>query len=46
MIWIVLPALLYFGGKDNGGDAFVGGGTWQSLFWAIWEQVVGFAIII
>lgn len=46
MILIVLPTMLYIGGKEKGIEAFVGGGTWQSLAWAIWEQVVGFALII
>lgn len=46
MILLVLPTLLYFGGKENGEETFLGGGTWQSLSWAIWEQLVGFAMII
>ena len=46
MIWIVLPTMLYVGGKETGIETFVGGGTWQSFSWAIWEQLVGFAMII
>lgn len=46
MIWLVLPAVLYIGGKENGVEAFVGGGTWQSFAWAIWEQLVCVAMII
>ena len=46
MILLVLPTMLYFGGKENGMDPFVGGFTWQSFAWAIWEQVTGFALII
>jgi len=46
MILIVLPAMLYFGGKKNGMDSFVGGMTWQSFTWTIWEQVTGFSLII
>jgi len=46
MIWLVLPVMLYVGGKENGIEAFVGGGTWQSLAWAIWEQLVCVAMII
>jgi len=46
MILIILPLLLYFGGKENGIDSFVGRGTWQSFSWAVWEQVVGFTLII
>jgi len=46
MILVVLPLMLYFGGKENGIDPFMGGGTWQSFSWAIWEQLTGFALII
>jgi glucans biosynthesis protein C len=46
MILIILPALLYFGGKENGIENFMGKGTWQSFSWAVWEQVTGFALII
>lgn len=46
MILIVLPVLLYIGGETGGIDVFLGGGTWQSFSWAIWEQIVGFAMII
>jgi len=46
MILIILPVLLYFGGKEKGMEAFIGGMTWQSFAWAIWEQLVGFAMII
>lgn len=46
MILIVLPVLLYVGGTENGFKNFVGGITWQSFTWAVWEQVVGFALII
>lgn len=46
MILIVLPVLLYVGGKEAGIEPFLGNGTWQSFTWAIWEQLVGFAMII
>jgi len=46
MILIVLPTIMYFGGQENGIDPFLGGMTWQSFAWAIWEQVTGFALII
>lgn len=46
LILLILPILLYFGGKEKGMDPFVGGGTWQSFSWAIWEQVTGFSLII
>ena len=46
MILLVLPTLLYFGGKDTGIDSFIGGRTWQSFAWAVWEQIVCFTLII
>ncbi len=46
MILIILPLLLYIGGKENGIESFVGGFKWQSFSWAVWEQLVGFALII
>jgi hypothetical protein len=45
MILIVLPLLLYFGGRGKGIENFVGGVTWQSFSWAVWEQLVGFSLI-
>lgn len=46
LILIVLPAFLYFGGQNAGMEIFIGGGSWQSFSYAIWEQVTGFSIII
>ncbi len=46
MILIVLPTMLYIGGKEDAITPFLGGGTWQSCTWAIWEQLTGFAMII
>ncbi|WP_347839267.1 acyltransferase family protein [uncultured Draconibacterium sp.] len=46
MIWLVLPVILYVGGKNGGVETFMGGGSWQSFAWAIWEQLVGVAMII
>ena len=46
MIWLVLPVMMYVGGQEKGVEAFVGGGTWQSFAWAIWEQLVCVAMII
>lgn len=46
MIFIVLPLLLYFGGKEDGIESFMGGVKWQSFSWAVWEQLAGFALII
>jgi len=46
MILIVLPTLLYIGGKEEGNEFFIGGVTWQSFPSTVWEQLVGFAMII
>jgi glucans biosynthesis protein C len=46
LILIVLPVILFFGGKKDGFNNFMGGITWQSITWALWEQIVGFALII
>ena len=46
MILVVFPVVLISGGAENGFDSFVGGVTWQSFAWAVWEQVTGFALII
>lgn len=46
MIWVLLPAVLYVGGKDAGPAVFGGNGTWQSFVFSMWEQVVGMAMII
>ena len=46
MILIILPLILYLGGKDNNMESFMGRATWQSFTWAVWEQVTGFALII
>jgi surface polysaccharide O-acyltransferase-like enzyme len=44
MVWLVLPAMLFIGGENS--EVFFGGGRWQSLAWAIWEQLVCVAMII
>jgi surface polysaccharide O-acyltransferase-like enzyme len=46
-IFVGFPLLFIAGGAASGNiDPFMGGMTWQSLGYAIWEQLVGFAIII
>ena len=47
LIFIGFPLLFIFGGAGNGNlDAFLGGIHWQSLGYAIWEQLTGFSLII
>ena len=46
LILVVLPLVVYFGGKENGTEAFSGGFTWQSFSYAVWEQLTGFSLII
>ncbi len=47
LIIIPFPLGFYLGGAlEKGTDMFLGGFTVQSLFFAVWEQVVGFGIII
>jgi hypothetical protein len=43
---IGFPVLFYLGTKSSGIEMFVGGWTWQAASLAIWEQLVGFSIII
>ncbi len=43
---LVLPMLFVFGGAmDGNGQPMMGGLTWQSLVYAVWEQFIGAAII-
>jgi peptidoglycan/LPS O-acetylase OafA/YrhL len=47
LIFIGFPALFIGGGAvENGTDKFMGGFTWQCFSYTIWEQVVGFSLII
>jgi peptidoglycan/LPS O-acetylase OafA/YrhL len=46
LILVVLPVVVYFGGEENGTDAFSGGLTWQSFSYSVWEQITGFSLII
>lgn len=46
-IFLFFPALFLLGGAASGHiEAFTGGWHWQSLAYAIWEQVVGFSLIV
>lgn len=47
LIFIGFPIVFIFGGALEGGTtAFLGGMTWQSLAYSLWEQVVGFGMIV
>jgi peptidoglycan/LPS O-acetylase OafA/YrhL len=47
LIFVAFPVLFAVGGAaENGADAFMGGLTWQSFAYAVWEQVTGFALTI
>ena len=47
MIFIVSPIGFFMGGILKGEtDVFMGGWSWQSLFYSLWEQVVGIGIMI
>lgn len=45
-ILICLPPVFFFGTKEAGIEPFNGGWTWQAASLAIWEQIVGFSLII
>lgn len=47
LIFIGFPVLFIAGGATEGGtDPFMGGLTWQCFSYAIWEQLLGFSLII
>ena len=47
LIFVAFPLLFIAGGAaQNGTDAFMGGFTWQSLGYAVWEQVLCVSLII
>jgi len=47
MIFGIFPVLFYFGGAAEGViEEFMGGWHWQSLAYAVWEQIVCFSMII
>lgn len=47
LIFIVFPLLFFLGGAADGKvGAFLGGMTWQNLAYAIWEQLIGFGMIV
>ena len=47
LIFVGFPLVFIGGGvTEKGLDIFMGGPTWQNLSFAIWEQLVGFSMII
>jgi fucose 4-O-acetylase-like acetyltransferase len=44
VVW--LPLLVAGGALENGVDAFLGGMTWQSLFYCVWEQLLCVALVV
>ncbi len=47
LVFIGFPALFILGGAlENGTDEFVGGLNWKSFSYALWEQLVGFGMIV
>jgi len=47
LIFIVFPLIFVLGGAaENGTDKFMGGFTWQCFSYTIWEQLVGFSLIL
>jgi hypothetical protein len=47
LVFIIFPGMFILGGAaETGPSAFMGGFTWQSLAYAVWEQLNGFALII
>lgn len=47
MVFVLFPAMFVLGGAHTGEvSEFLGGVNWQTLAYAIWEQIAGVAIII
>ncbi len=47
LIFIGFPLLFFAGGAGSGNlEPYMGGLHWQSLVYALWEQLVGFSLII
>ncbi len=46
-LFIIFPLVFFFGGAVEGNvEPFVGGFHWQNLAYAVWEQLVGFGMIV
>ena len=47
MIFVLFPAIFYFGGASSGNiEPFIGGWHWQCFCYTMWEQLTGFALIV
>ncbi|MDB4584912.1 acyltransferase family protein, partial [Draconibacterium sp.] len=47
LTFIVFPFMFFIGKAHiNGIQSFAGRGTWHSLAYALWEQIIGFSIMI
>lgn len=47
LIFVVFPLMFALGGAVDGNiDVYMGGLTWQCLAYAVWEQVLGFSLIM
>lgn len=47
LIFVGFPVIFIFGGALEGDiSSFLGGLTWQNLAYALWEQLVGFGLIV
>lgn len=47
MIFVGMPLLLFLGNVfETGTEPVAGGGTWQSLGYAVWEQITGISLMI
>ncbi len=47
LIFFLFPLMFILGGAaQHGGDKFMGGGSLQSLAYALWEQVTGISLMI
>lgn len=46
-MFVLFPSVFYFGGAIEGKTAeFLGGFTWQSFAFSLWEQIIGISIIM
>lgn len=43
---LCFPPLFWFGGADQDTDQFMGGWHWQNFAYAIYEQIIGFGLIV
>lgn len=46
LIFVVFPAMFLLSGTDINIDLFMGGKTWQSFSYVLWEQLVALSLIL